>query len=285
MSGGLPVGYDWVNCNNDGNVNGTGTGVSITGGAQAFSAYTTVIAKTPYDTTWVVATILYLPNNNAINTVNFAVGPSGSEQVFASNLVRAARRSANAGTSTYCFPCVIQAGSRISAAVYSPGVGDQLFVSCLLFDNGMIGQEGAAGIEGIAWTGGTTGDNAVVFTSGAANTLGSYVTYIAATARDYMGLICTITNGNVVFASDATPSSTLYYDIAVGASGSEQNIVSQFLVGFVECTSNASQPGPSNGSPSPFFPVLIPAGSRLAMRFGCTGATQTGHFMLYGVYQ
>lgn len=99
------------------------------------------------------------------------------------------------------------------------------------------------------------------------NTKGSWVEYLASTARDYTGLLVTINvNANNI---------SVLYDVAIGGSGSEQVVVPDLLFA-----------GLDRDCAHFFAPVAVPAGSRLSSRIAATnagGGTTTGQISISGV--
>lgn len=104
--------------------------------------------------------------------------------------------------------------------------------------------------------GGVTGDSkATTLTTGAADTKGSYVELIAATAFEAFGIYLSIAGGG---------KRDFLIDLAVGAAASEQDIVPNILyTGHVDLTHEV------------FLPIGIPAGSRVSVRAQASAATQT----------
>jgi hypothetical protein len=97
----------------------------------------------------------------------------------------------------------------------------------------------------------------VTITSGSANAYGSYVTIIDPTPFTASGIIVTINYGAI---------GAHYTDIAVGAAASEVTLISKMF---------SLSPGVSTPEPGIiFFPIAIPAGSRISARSQCaTGST------------
>lgn len=87
------------------------------------------------------------------------------------------------------------------------------------------------------------------------NTKGSYAELIASTAFDASGFSVLMANSSDRF--------DCLVDIAVGASGSEQDIVSNYLLKMP----NSSGSGHISG----FFPIRIPAGTRVSARWQTNG--------------
>ena len=107
---------------------------------------------------------------------------------------------------------------------------------------------------GISSTTGTT-----VTASGSTNTKGSYAQLVAATVNDAIGIIVSII--------DNSARAQYLLDIAVGGAGSEQVVVPNLMVGPAYSNSPQGQ--------GIFFPLSIPAGSRIAARCAADSASAT----------
>lgn len=102
-----------------------------------------------------------------------------------------------------------------------------------------------------------TTSNGTTITSGAANTKGSYTQLVASTGHDAVGMIVMLSN----FVAGGTE---LGVDIAVGGAGSEQVIISNIMLQDDHAT-----------IVNPYFPVNVPAGSRISARCQSTNASDT----------
>lgn len=113
-------------------------------------------------------------------------------------------------------------------------------------------------------------NHGVAVTSGAANTKGSWAQLIASTAREAHGFTILVSNN---FLSNTVRRSM--FDIGIGAAASEQVIVANLT-----CTFG----GALNAAPAPtafFFPIRIPAGTRVAARQQSTAATQASRCSIW----
>lgn len=98
--------------------------------------------------------------------------------------------------------------------------------------------------------------------SGSTNTKGSYTELHASTAFDACGLW-------ISFSCQDSTRALWLYDIAIGAAASEQIIIPNAVVGSAETTSLSIY------SPLVYFPVFIPAGTRISARVQANAASKT----------
>ena len=103
----------------------------------------------------------------------------------------------------------------------------------------------------------STSRGTAVISSGSANTKGSYVEILASSKFDASGVYLT-------FEKPTSGSQDVLFDLAVGAAASEQDIVSNLYMGLR-----------ANGGGGIFFPILIPAGSRITGRCQSEGSSRT----------
>jgi len=264
MPGGLPIGLDL--CNGQSLTAGN---ISFTASVGSKSAYTQIIASTAADTCWMC--VAFITNVAASQAIDIAVGAAGSELVIVPNLMlqgyTPSGTTIKIGSAFYSFPLSIPQGTRIAVRSQASAAGST-FVNMWTFDAGFTQIEGIAGFDAIGWTSGTT--LGTTLTQGSpAGTKGSYAQLIASTARDYIGLFGYVDSQNST--ANANYSNT---DIAVGASGSEQIIVPNWGTWLTQ-----AQEGET-----PFFPIAIPAATRLSAR-SSGGASTTLGLTVYGAYQ
>jgi hypothetical protein len=278
MPGGFPLGFELANAIDVGTAPASTRGTALTSGNAVYGSYATVIANTPSDA---AAIIVSVESNATANTgiqvsIKISVGASGSEEDFIRDLIVYCPVFSYY-SHNYFFPVGIPAGTRIAAASLSPANTDAAYVSIILLDGAFTQLEGCAGVDSI----GQKGGKGTTLTSGSANTKGSYTQIIGSTLRDYIGFVLAIDGNNATITLAA--STGLLIDIAIGASGSELNILTNYFVGLQ--TNSSLVVNGTNGSPSPFIPIPIPAGSRLSARMQSTNASQAFNITLYGVYQ
>jgi len=102
--------------------------------------------------------------------------------------------------------------------------------------------------------------------SGAASTKGSYIEIIASTTQEYHGLI--------VYGRKTGGDSIVATDIAIGSAGNEEIIIPDFAISGYNSFAESSKG---------FFPVYIPAGSRVSARSACFIASSSAYMHLVGV--
>ena len=200
--------------------------------------------------------------------IDIGIGGSGSEVALIENITMSIGEY---GTTSFFLPVEIPAGTRISAR------GQTSDSTARAVDIGLVGlpsnfmSQSYNSVETYGANTATT--EGVEMTLGAgAHTKGSYAEISSAISRDIKYLIVDVHWSNVGTSSDRL----FLFDIAVGASGSEQIILSNL---WVRATMDEAV------FPSVFgFPVQIPAGSRIAARAQQSGtdAGYTIHLVLHG---
>lgn len=98
--------------------------------------------------------------------------------------------------------------------------------------------------------------------SGSTNTKGSYSQLVASTPYDCCGLWLNYCN-----ASQAGVTNNCSLDLAVGGAGSEQIVIPDIILATVGITSGYCN--------SIFFPIAVPAGTRIAARSQAPSASET----------
>ena len=247
--------------------------VTASSSANTKGAYAQLSAATSYDSAWVAVTI-NKPSTAAKYLVDIATGAASSETVIIANLLYNPRSSASVATAkTYLFPVSIPKGTRISARSQCSTTSSRtLQVEVVLIDGGMLS---SCPFGVISSYGPDTSDSGglSVDPGTTADTKGAYVEFSASTAYPIKWLA--IGFGHNATGISATTQWLL--DIAVGAGGSEQDILSNLYL----CSGTTAVEHPTL-----FFPVNIPAGSRLASRLQCSVNTATERLWdiaLYGV--
>lgn len=278
MPGGFPLGPDLCRGTSVG-VTGTflGTQITASGSTNTKGAYTQLTASSAFDVCWCCVGILI--NAGATSTgvqagVDISVGAGGSEKVVVPNLcVSVGPASFNEEYCLYSFPLSIPSGTRIAARSQSNVASQTVNVMLQLFDGGFTNMEGAANVDSIGFSTATSFGTPI--TCGTSGSKGSYAQLIASTSVDYMGLLLHIDTQNT-----ATVNSDPYsVDIAIGGSGSEVVIIPDYVT-------NPPAAALLSNSASHFYPIAIPAGTRLAARGTNGGANaQPLGVSLYGVYQ
>ncbi|MEN6535640.1 MAG: hypothetical protein ABFD89_18395 [Bryobacteraceae bacterium] len=269
MPGGFPEGLDICNpveYNPTPTGNGFATAVAPSATANTKGAFTQLVAATSADACWCSILVFFAATTGTETAVDIAVGASGSEVVVFNNLRCSGAGSQNA-VATFSFPCAIPKGTRISArSQVNAASGTSPGVAVTLFDGGFTQMEGAAGVDAIGFNSATS--QGVALTGGSGK--GSYGQLTAATARDYIGLFA--------YVGWNAGTNLSYYtttDVAIGAGGSEIVIVPDITASYQ-----------SGAGISPFLPIAIPAGARIAGRMQSVfGSGYQNDLTVYGVYR
>lgn len=258
-------------------------GIALTAGASAntLGSYSEIITSIPRDSTWaeVIIRDIISTAGVVVNLVNIATGTAGSEVVRVADLVvtRDATSGQAGGSAIYFFPLAIPAGTRIAANCQSQIASGQVAIAMTFFDDAFD----SCGVGGPIDTYGTnlaTGNGTQIDPGATANTKGAYVVMSASTTADLAGFF-------IGFDGSGTPGSvviSISVDVAVGASGSEVVILPDWQFVMV-CVSTRRAIYPQS---TPFFPIHIPAGSRIAIRASCSSASSPSRLFdatVYGV--
>lgn len=264
MSGGFPNFASLCNSTNYGLGTGTIGTQLVSGSAGMAGAWTQLAASLSSDVSHVL--LQPLVNNDQSQYGNFlqlGIGNSGSEvpviDWFSIN-------SSTFDSSAYSLPLNIQAGIRVAARCLSSNALDKSYLDFTTFDGGFAA-EGVAGYDTI----GLSGTTSTTVTSGAAaDTKGSFTQIIASTSRDYCGIVI-VSSASISSAGALTAHSVL--DVAIGASGAEQVIISNLRLKY------ASQ------TVSSLVPLDVPSGNRLALRLQSHTASDSSAFIILGAYK
>ncbi len=274
MSGGWAFTPEWSNNQSAGasTTISAGTGLTIsTSSVNVKNTYTQLVASTTGDINMleVYQSVNPLPTNSTVYT-DIAVGAGGSEVIVANNLILGAPISTTLAGNRFCLPVNIPSGSRIAArhalsssTTTTTTVGP--FVAIAGFENGMVGAAPFAGVDSV---GQNNGVGTVIGTTTTANTKSAYYQLTAASTQDYAGFIIGFNTG--------TANSNILVDVAVGAGGSETNIVSNYWIscGNAQFSSNS-------------MPIMIPipSGTRLSARAQSGTVSGLVGLSLYGIYE
>lgn len=238
------------------------------------TAWLQLVASTPSDTNLIsINSISFTNTPPAANmdgySVDIGIGAAASEKVIIADLYFPLNLQIGSFSSTaVTLPFNIKAGSRISARAqshFTPATGDNstVYVNLALFDTGFAIPEGVHGIDALGFTAASTTGTSV--TPGN-QTMGSAAQLVASTTRDYVGLFASIKH---------TASHQIRaYDFMIGGAGAEQDIVNQVWY---------NSEGPIGWTQ--FFPVAIPAASRLSVRgYSQSSDVAAALVVLYGAY-
>jgi len=179
----------------------------------------------------------------------------------------------------YFLPLSIPAGTRIAANCQATGVSVALLVSVALFDDAFGSAVGGGAVDTIGFTSAST--SGVVIDPGATwNTKGAYSEITSSLTHDLAGFIIGFDGSGV----SGSVSLRWTFDVAVGALGSEMIVLPDFQIYGRGVASGSSKP--IFPACTPFMPIQIPAGSRVAIRAQCdsqTAAPRVFGATFYGV--
>jgi len=230
------------------------TQITLGGTANTKTGYTQLVASTSFDIHYLVVEIDFI-NSSAVSlldvSVDIAIGAASSEVVIIADLLATLNRNQQA-----CFqlPVFIPAGSRVSARAQSDQINEAIGVGIKGFSRNSLTSPGYGRVTTYGFNSSDTGG--VSIDAGATlNTKGAYSQIIASTTYDIKGLVMAPSLGGNRSSSD---TAVFLYDIAVGAGGSEAVIVPD-----IPYSSDSDEKPTANLC---FFPVEIPAGSRVAVR-------------------
>lgn len=227
-----------------------GTLYTTAGANNKAAGWSEIVASLAFDAKWCIVQVDHITADCGF-LVDIGVGAAASEAVviadlpFYGNVVPHIR--------TYCIPVDIAAGSRVAIRAQSSVTTRSMWWVVRFTDDlptaveyvETIGANTAASI-------GTTVDPGATL-----NTKGAYSELIAATADDIDLLLVAVGQNSI--ASILTARVYHLIDIAVGAAASESPVVENIMYG----QNNLEYVGVA--SPM-YFPVSIPAGSRIAVR-------------------
>lgn len=250
-------------------------GVSVTSDvstANTYGAWVQMVASLPYDSMLIPQII----GNSIAKELLFdiGVGAAGSEVVLVDGILRSYTTGGEQSGVVFPLPIVAPAGTRVAFRCAASAADRTMLASCLAVHFGHFGQEFLCTLSDTygkvaADTGGTEIDPGA-----SANTDGDWVELAASSTRDSKALVFCIGNkGNAVRAAY-----TWSLDIAVGAAGSEIEIVSDYGLWTAAA---ADSVGPYI---SPIFPIPIPIGTRISARAKCTGTDATDRLFDIVIY-
>lgn len=190
--------------------------------------------------------------------IDIGIGPAGSEKVIFSNLTKSATTMSTIAGPKLFVPIRIPAGTRIAARMQCNGTGSKtatltFHLFCAGFESSSPGNSVVCYGANLATTRGVSIDPGAVI-----NTLGAWHE-ITASCAALKGVAFGYGNQLNV----ARTWCQWWFEMGIGAAGSEKVV----LTGCRLCADN----GPNYLYPqcSMFYPVSIPAGSRLAIRAQC----------------
>jgi hypothetical protein len=212
---------------------------------------------------------------NADRLVDIGIGAGGSELVIIPDLL--VQRSGGGRGAHIFFPLKIPEGSRISHRSQATTGSATTLVGITLIAGGFVGHHASCSI--CKSYGPTAADSGGVSIDpgGTAGTKGAWVQVPTTTTTDPVIRKLVIAFGNQ--ANTARAACHWLLDVAIGAGGSEQTILSNL---HIKAETNNMMEPPFIGA----LPVVIPAGSQISARASCsiTDATdRTFDIAFYGL--
>lgn len=272
MPGGFPLLGSICNGTDIGTVGASSNGTAVVGGGSnnVKGSWVQLTASSPTDTVMVLVSIQYDSTLDAgfFSTgvpVDIAVGGAGSEVIVINNILMYVNYY-NPQCIYALLPLNIPAGSRISArAADSYGGTFTSRVQLTLFDGSFEIGDGISGYDSVGFVSGSS-IGTQVFDPGSNNTKGSWTQLVASTTRDYVGFM-------PITSFKLGGSRTYMIDIAIGSGGNEKVILPNLLMS-----------GDSGAICNAFFPIAIPAGTRISARkqSDITTADETWVMLLAG---
>lgn len=203
--------------------------------------------------------------------LNVAIGGAGSEEVIIPNLMMRPNQSTTAANYyQYYFPIDIPAGVRISINCQA-SVASRVTGANIILISSAIGQDNSFSfVDDIGSnTGSSTGTTVARST---ADTFGSWVQISSSTTNNVKGFIVAAARTGISWSTQ-----DITYQVGIGSSGNEEIIFEGQHIRV-----NFSEGG--IGHVTPFIPVEIPAGSRVAIRAQSDLADVDGDldYIIYG---
>jgi hypothetical protein len=190
---------------------------------------------------------------------DIGIGAAGSEIVLVSNMLWCTSTIYTLASGIWTVPIIIPKGTRVAARCQCSTAGSKVaIVNYQAIYTGGFGHEGLCNFSdtygaNTADSGGTSIDP-----GGTAYSWGAWTQLTAATTRNIKGLICAV--GTQLDLARTT--AYWFASIGVGGAGFESSLIT--FTFNLRTTYNLMLP-----SPTVFFPVSIPAGTRLSARGLC----------------
>lgn len=228
-----------------------GTDIAASGTANTKGSYVTLISSTAFHSDRLVIVM----GSASLTTylVDIAVGAAASEQVLIPNIHYS---GSNLFPYVMDFPVGVPAGSRVSCRCASATASAAVSISAYAIAGGWSAPPGLSRVITYgALTASSKGTE--IDPGGTVNTKGAWVELVApfTPTPALKGLILGLGNNNNVAAS----AGSWLIDVGVGTAGFEQVAIPNYRMSM----STAETITPPC---TPFIPVSIPAGSRLAVR-------------------
>lgn len=264
--------YGAVGVVTSGNSSGTIVTAATTANTKVGAAWAALLPNptdTPGDG---IALTMFATSATVITRlVDIGIGASGSEKIIIPDLLYS-NGIADTPSIVY-FPIRIPLGVRLAARMQASSGASAIIISAIVHSgvwSGPVPRSYAVGYGATpASSRGISVDPGATLNTKPA----TWTTIAAATTEAARGLVIGI--GNQI---NLTRSATTWLlDIGIGAAGSERALIPNYMI-----RSNLSEMVEPNFSP--FFPVNIPAGSRISARCQCTSTTSPARLLDVMVY-
>ena len=202
--------------------------------------------------------------------VSIAIGAAASEEIIIENM-QAHMSNTNMGSFTYTFPMKIASGVRISARCQSQTSSGACGVSII---RGRTSFSSSAGLAKVTTYGADTSDSAGTTIARNNGSFGSWVEMTSSTTDTLRGFVVSSIRENGSWSG----ASKVTYEVGVGSAGNEETVYSGIILTMSTIEAITS-------SISPFVPVSIAAGQRIAIRAAgnLTNADLDHDYVLHGV--
>lgn len=267
-----------------GNLQAVGSDLTSSGpspiatGSTAYTkgAWTQLVGATTNDASWVIVQASGMNGGGWTFAYDLAIGASGQEVPILQNLVSEAY---GPNCTTVLFPMSIRAGTRLSARASSNNGFDTAALQVICLDDSALSAGSCSGVDTYGFNSAT--NCGVAIDPGAtANTKGAWNQISASVSNDLAGFFLCFDSQALSSGSNETPATLV--DVGVGTSGSEKVVLPNFAL-----SGNTASPV-HIPDVTPYIPVSIKAGSRIAVRAQCrttTSPDRTFGATFYGVRQ
>lgn len=261
MAGGWNVGWDLQNAF-----------ASVTSGtpytqtsAAGYSAWQQIVAATPSDMTWMLLT-MQNPYGGRATLMDIATGASGSEVAMISSLALTDQGTNTTYGCSLLLPFPAPAGTRIAARAGSAAASNGVVIQVIGLDDSFGSAPSCCSQYDTYGTVAASYHGTAVDPGATAGTAGAWVQLTASCANDYGGFFLMFDSQGAASGSSGTYIN-FAVDVGIGAAGSEKVILPRF--GFGQTNGGYVVQNPSN---TPYIPIEIPSGSRIAVRAAADSA-------------
>lgn len=252
--------------------NSRGTAVTSSASLNTKGSYTQLLAASSFQSAGLLLFIGASSGSLGDILVDLAVGGSGSEAVFVSNLLHSITK-AQGHAAVFYIPVSIPAGSRIAARLQATGSSIVVHMEVLLLGSPFILP---SPLSRVTSYGPNTADSGGVGLDpgGTAHTKGSYSQITATTTNAIRAMFIVIGGGG----NAGMTTADWLIDVAIGAAASEQIILPNM---HLQVNSTDDRITPEIIGP---IAVNIPAGTRLSARAQCSITDATDRLLDITIY-